>query len=90
MVRPLLLAVCTIMPLAGCVSLNVPSIRYDDPADRGGPLGPWHTGGAVLPGPSRGCTVADRPPAEEVANPAVPWPKFHPVPTRPVFGGNYQ
>jgi hypothetical protein len=94
----------------GCVALNIPSERLHDPADHGGILGDWKTGGAGPQGacserewehPSRSfselsidggpleCDPLD-PSLDQNGNPKkdeVPWPLFHPVPTRPVFGG---
>jgi len=95
-----LLAVCP----GGCVAMNVPSVRYDDPNDRGGLFGPHQKKDSqVASGP--GCEdgmkndVGDFSPTEdgfepglesshEEKPPEVPWPRFHPLPTRPVFSVN--
>lgn len=108
---------------SGCVALNLPSERYNDPTDHGGIFGGWETG-VVDPA----ATAANHHSANhhsvngidhvaakiessvdciggesldvdpfDTANgeyakppepPEVPWPRFHPVPTRPVFGGS--
>lgn len=78
------------------MAFNIPSVRYDDPTDRGGLLGPQRKlapeeveqvrAGASLSG-CNGCSVSgdDEEVIEEEAPPEVPWPRFHPLPTRPVF-----
>ncbi len=102
----------------GCVALNIPSERHQDPSDRGGVFGDWANParpGRVLKEivigpdaePGMGCCdsqhLGDVPLLDdgsfhdgfegdfggEVAPPPpeVPWPKYHPLPTRPVFGG---
>jgi hypothetical protein len=78
----------------GCMAFNVPSVRYDDPTDRGGLLGPQRTlapeevdqvrNGASLSG-CHGCAADEELVVDEEAPPEVPWPRFHPLPTRPVF-----
>lgn len=86
--------ILAVSPGFGCIALNIPSQRYSDPNDRGGPLGPWKRGAepACAPGGS-GCstngTFLDEPFASDPVDvvPAaeeIPWPKFHPVPTRPM------
>lgn len=83
---------------SGCVALNIPSVRYDDPDDQGGLLGPHRqaAGGGNRSGSvplsadcessseflagDDGLAVSDAP-----KPPEVPWPRFHPLPTRPVF-----
>ncbi|MEM6691549.1 MAG: hypothetical protein AAF664_19125 [Planctomycetota bacterium] len=74
--------------------MNIPSQRYADPSDRGGPLGPWKRDQQPACEPTgAGCLIDSEfmdesfeadpatvvPEAEEI-----PWPKFHPVPTRPM------
>ena len=102
-----LIAVCP-----GCVALNIPSVRYHDPADHGGLFGPWSDAAGPTPSAAVGvrhesagaAAEAWRPGAEPLspppagcgpdaplaavpeADPDVPWPRFHPLPTRPVFG----
>jgi hypothetical protein len=92
---------------SGCVALNIPSQRHDDPSDGGGILGSWEDParpGRVLkeilvgPPPEAGMDACDdfTPVGAEFGNgeyatneppkPEVPWPKYHPIPTRPVFG----
>src|SRR5687768_8679550 len=87
----------------GCVALNIPSVRYDDPADRGGIFGPHRNtavgsvadtvggdSGGLGEAPQSAARCADEsledieeyPPPK---TPEVPWPRFHPLPTRPVF-----
>ncbi len=96
-----LVAVALTMPLlfGGCIAFNIPSVRYDDPDDRGGMLGPQQKRDpaelAVLAeqhrAGSRSClggTVVNDLNIDEVKAeqpPEVPWPRFHPLPTRPVF-----
>ncbi len=97
----------TMISQVGCVALNIPSHRFHDPADHGGPLGHWrhqdplsegvspvdgsHQGGpwCIDGGPLE---VDPCDPSLDVhgnpKQPEVPWPRFHPVPTRPVFGGS--
>lgn len=81
----------------GCVALNIPSVRYDDPGDRGGLFGPHRTtnGDAnsefgdvstVTPAPGpQVCVSEDLEMDHAPKPPEVPWPRFHPLPTRPVF-----
>lgn len=83
--------------LGGCVALNIPSVRYDDPEDRGGLFGPHRkTDASAVPeltdvsGLADGrhaCTSGseDLEIADPPKPPEVPWPRFHPLPTRPVF-----
>ena len=87
----------------GCVALSIPSVRYDDPTDRGGMFGPHRSAGVdsvehTVGGDSGGlgevsqsgarCAdesledIEEYPPPK---TPEVPWPRFHPLPTRPVF-----
>lgn len=84
----------------GCVALNLPSERYDDPeAAVGQPPG---IDSLLLWAPRRDGSTAAAPPSESIDStseaidpasephasgrlPAVPWPRFHPVPTRPVY-----
>jgi len=97
------------MPLAscGCVAMNIPSVRYHDPDDRGGILGPHRPAGAedvstqTVGYCDAGCCGDDGewpgvgefapvgggclPLGSEKKPPGVPWPRFHPLPTRPVF-----
>lgn len=115
---------------SGCVALNVPSQRFEDPSDGGGVLGDWRSGhadplaserlvnGAFSDDENCGCPecassfcedgqcesqrshtdflggkslIADLISKHHIGKtgpvaPEVPWPRFHPVPTRPVFG----
>lgn len=77
------------------MALNIPSVRYDDPTDRGGLLGPQRQmapeeldalrSNASSAG-CQGCAADEELEAlEQEAPPEVPWPRFHPLPTRPVF-----
>jgi len=106
---PFIVVACAIVGLVpmisgGCVAMNIPSVRYDDPDDRGGPFGPqkktdpetiaMHMDGGQswdASGPAScvdcvdddswdgaGAEHSEKPPE-------VPWPRFHPLPTRPVF-----
>lgn len=82
--------------MGGCVAMNIPSVRYADPSDRGGLLGPQRPAnqaelsagncetGACDPFIGN-CAGANGQAAEEPPVPEVPWPRFHPLPTRPVF-----
>ncbi len=77
----------------GCVALGIPSVRYDDPSDRGGLLGPQRPADPSAPAElgAAGCSAAgcqsdgQQVEPEPPPVPAVPWPRFHPLPTRPVF-----
>ncbi len=69
---------------SGCVALSIPSERYHDEADRGGMFGPQRGANAERNCESDLFTDADD--FQESEKPAeVPWPRFHPLPTRPVF-----
>ena len=66
------------MVLSGCVGLRVPSDRYlQDEASA-----EFHESETCSSQPSR-CDLDEMEPPKEI-----PWPMFHPVPTRPVFGGS--
>ncbi len=88
--------------------MGIPSVRYLDPEDRGGLLGPQRpaspaevaeaSGGQVIvagsdaPASCLGCNdlggeggCEDDEPEKP---PEVPWPRFHPLPTRPVFSSS--
>lgn len=85
----------------GCIAPNLPSERYHDPHDRGGLLGGYrgghsHTAGLhsdaealhhVVGGGAGCCDEEDGPAAEHGSEkpPEIPWPRYHPVPTRRVF-----
>jgi len=91
--------------LSGCMALSIPSVRYHDPEDRGGLLGPQRpanqaevvavSGEQVVaesggePSNCTGCGDDDCDRgcegSESEKPPEVPWPRFHPLPTRPVF-----
>ena len=95
--------------LSGCLALSIPSVRYHDPEDRGGLLGPQRpansaevaavseeqvfaeSGGesSILPSSCTGCggddCAGECEGSESEKPPEVPWPRFHPLPTRPVF-----
>jgi hypothetical protein len=92
---------------SGCVALNLPSDRYQDPADHGGILGSWRPENAAPPS-CDGAPIYDAAGAPidngaltvdpfdtttgEFSDPKkdeIPWPRFHPIPTRPIFG-NYR
>ncbi|MGV3483215.1 MAG: hypothetical protein ACO1RT_02220 [Planctomycetaceae bacterium] len=97
--------VILLMPVlsGGCVALNIPSVRYDDPEDHGGLFGPHrksalhatpHAGeadGGVLVDAPAACATCVDDGLDEFGDDApakaaeVPWPRFHPLPTRPVF-----
>lgn len=98
-------AIVDLMPMisGGCVAMNIPSVRYEDPDDRGGFFGPhektdsgtmamhgdggqaWDASGSascvdcVDDGSLDGFGEHSEKPPE------IPWPRFHPLPTRPVF-----
>lgn len=80
-----------LVSLGGCIALAIPSQRHFDPQDRGGLFGEFrpYQGGDndTVPvghgGPGKTCFQDDPVMAEE--EPEVPWPRFHPIPTRPVF-----
>jgi hypothetical protein len=93
---------------SGCVALNLPSDRYQDPADHGGLLGSWKTADASPPASGDSETYCDETgtPVDQgalVVDPfdtesgefadakkdEIPWPRFHPIPTRPIYG-NYR
>jgi hypothetical protein len=90
----------------GCVAFNIPSVRFDDPRDRGGILGPHRqtdpeelemmremaASESCGPGGIGGGICASQFDEEDIDGgekpetpPEVPWPRFHPLPTRPVF-----
>lgn len=92
--RHLLVLLILLPPIGGgCVALNLPSERYDDPETAAGQ--PAGIDSLFLWAPPRGGSAAAAPPSEasDPASephasgrlPAVPWPRFHPVPTRPVY-----
>lgn len=91
--------------LSGCMALSIPSVRYHDPEDRGGLLGPQRPANPVevadvsgeqvfmegggeratcLGCGDEGCD-GECDGSESEKPPEVPWPRFHPLPTRPVF-----
>lgn len=82
--------------LGGCVAMNIPSVRYADSSDRGGLLGPQRPAGSTTYA-SGGCDSSscgaftgdgdsvNGHEVEEPPVPQIPWPRFHPLPTRPVF-----
>lgn len=69
--------------VSGCIHPNIPSVRY-------GPAGPdLVTPDTVIPEAVTPDAAGGffSPPAEEMEKPPeVPWPRFHPLPTRPVLG----
>jgi hypothetical protein len=67
------LAVLMSAPIAGCIHPNIPSVRHG--ADGSVPVEPVQTDGFFTP-----------PPENIEEPPEVPWPRFHPLPTRPVLG----
>jgi len=91
--------------LSGCMALSIPSVRYHDPEDRGGLLGPQRPAHPTEDVTASGEQVFVEDIAESSAcmgcgdescddgcegseserPPEVPWPRFHPLPTRPVF-----
>ena len=88
-----------VMTQAGCVALNIPSQRYFDPADHGGAFGAWSNDPGAAAGSqcAGGDCVIGQPlevdpfdtsvdPDGKPKPPEIPWPRFHPIPTRPVFG----
>lgn len=104
------LTVACLLPalLSGCVAMGIPSVRYHDPEDRGGLLGPQRpvnpaevaeaSGGQVIvagsdvPASYLGCNdlggEGGCEGGEPKKPPEVPWPRFHPLPTRPVFSSS--
>lgn len=99
----LLLAFVWVVSLqSGCIALSIPSERLHDPHDHGGLLGDWrHAADHDCEHPCRSLEplaidggpldLDGRDPALEIngkpKKDEVPWPRFHPVPTRPIFGG---
>ena len=113
----------SLLACSGCVALNLPSDRFDDPADDGGLFGDWrsksvdpignlgqnpvghgnsaghgsHCQANSYPLSPGGCLMGDELGGDpfdttqgeyaKPEDPEVPWPRYHPVPTRPVFGG---
>jgi hypothetical protein len=97
-----------LMGSTGCLALNIPSVRYDDPSDRGGLLGPHRPTdphAALHADPHAAMNAESCDPAACHASgdglgdesfegeqppppPEVPWPRFHPLPTRPVFSSS--
>lgn len=81
----------------GCVHMNIPSVRYgEDPTplaatSHGEPAG-LHCVDAGrcgrFPGdhPPEGLSAGGVEGAPSPPPPEVPWPRFHPLPTRPVYG----
>ncbi len=66
------------MVLVGCVGPGIPSDRYlgdEIPAE-------FH-GSGTHPPLSHHCEAEETEPPKEI-----PWPMFHPIPTRPVFAGS--
>ena len=64
--------------LVGCVGPRLPSDRYlqnEASAE-------FHAPETVSPRPGQ-CELNEEEPPKEI-----PWPMFHPIPTRPVFGGS--
>ncbi len=87
--------ICGVVVLAsGCISPNLPSQRYHDPHDRGGLFGDYRGSGSES---SQGCVRTIGHHGDDFEDdsslgehgsqkpPEVPWPRYHPVPTRPVF-----
>jgi len=84
---------------SGCVALSIPSKRFHDPQDHGGLFGDFRKGGSSgVPGhpvqlDGHFCDAFDE--QDEFGTgghahpkaPEIPWPRYHPVPTRPVFSG---
>ena len=68
---------CISMVLVGCVGPGIPGDRYGDeiPAE-------FH-GSETHPPLSHHCEAEETEPPKEI-----PWPMFHPIPTRPVFAGS--
>lgn len=58
-----------------------------DPALGPGPAGQGMVGGGACPTGDCGPELEEPPAGPAPKLPAVPWPRFHPVPTTPVFGG---
>ena len=63
-----------LMAFTGCVGPRVPSDRYLQEE--------FHATEPCLAQPSE-CELDEREPPKEI-----PWPMFHPIPTRPVFGSS--
>lgn len=97
---PVTLAHLLVVSQAGCIALNIPSQRLHDPGDQGGIAGPWHVkdGNADLPhhdvsldgetACNSVCHCASEDGWSHETEPEIPWPRFHPVPTRPIFGSS--
>jgi len=86
------------MLCSGCVGLGIPSVRYHDGSPREGRTldeailfdteGPSCADGQCGPLPGEQFAAEDCGEAASVEPPElpnVPWPRFHPLPTAPVF-----
>lgn len=78
----------------GCLALNLPSDRHADPSDTGGWFGGWRMSSAGGSPPTAACLTGgalEADPFDPASVPggvepeSVPWPRFHPVPTRPII-----
>ena len=93
---PFIIGLGWVIASSGCVAINVPSRRFHDTNDRGGLLGPWASADCQTCGnePIDGTewlteSMVDdqiRVEAAQATKPdPVPWPRYHPIPTRPAF-----
>ena len=85
------MAACAIA-MSGCVHLNIPSERRGDSesfhaSQHGGPVTSPMAAYPMDPLCDEGALIWQDPEAGHATEPAaVPWPRFHPLPTRPVLG----
>ena len=92
-------ATMSLVASGGCIAWNVPSQRFHDASDRGGLLGPWTSEAAHASLDAAHCRNWDGGPLRDdcddpattsppVPKEEVPWPRFHPLPTRPILPGH--
>ena len=69
------------MAFSGCIGLRVPSDRYQK-VEVSAEFHATEPYSKACSSQSSGCDLGEEEPPKEI-----PWPMFHPLPTRPVFGG---
>lgn len=67
--------ICLTVPMAAGCLVNIPSVRGDG-------QNPWEWSGRYSDTEE---TCGGEPDPEAPSPDEIPWPKYHPVPTRPVF-----